>query len=113
MARRRHGCGGNTAVGPSDTITGVAPKAYLGSYKVFGSPGVNDYTLSSALIQALDDAYNDGMDIAVLSLGAPALSGPLDTGLHAGWQREGLRSRSDCCPVCRHGGLNRCGGGGK
>ena len=27
---------------------------------------------------ALEDAYNDGMDIAVLSLGAPALSGPLD-----------------------------------
>jgi uncharacterized protein (TIGR03437 family) len=75
---------GNTATGPSDTITGVAPKAYLGSYKVFGSPGVNDYTLSSALIKALDDAYNDGMDIAVLSLGAPALSGPLDTGASCG-----------------------------
>ena len=35
---------GNTAIGPSDTITGVAPKAFLGNYKVFGSPGVNDFT---------------------------------------------------------------------
>jgi hypothetical protein len=31
--------------GPLATITGVAPLAYLGSYKVFGSPG-NDETNS-------------------------------------------------------------------
>ncbi|HSB18245.1 MAG TPA: S8 family serine peptidase [Bryobacteraceae bacterium] len=64
--------------GPSATITGIAPKAYLGNYKIFGSPGVNDYTFSSIVIQALDDAFLDGMDIVTLSLGSPAGYGPLD-----------------------------------
>src|SRR5262249_8223296 len=32
---------GVTSTGPADTITGVAPKAFLGSYKVFGSSDVN------------------------------------------------------------------------
>ena len=70
---------GVTNTGPSDTITGVAPQAFLGSYKVFGSPDVNSFATSETLIHALEDALNDGMDIAVLSLGAPALAGPLDT----------------------------------
>jgi minor extracellular serine protease Vpr len=71
---------GVTNSGPSDTITGVAPKAFLGSYKVFGSPGVNDFTSGDVIIQAIEDAFNDGMDIASLSLGGPALFGPLDAG---------------------------------
>jgi uncharacterized protein (TIGR03437 family) len=76
---------GETNTGPADTITGVAPKAFLGSYKVFGSPGINDFTSADAIIAALEDAYyNDGMDIAVLSLGAPALFGPSDTGSTCG-----------------------------
>ncbi len=75
---------GVTNTGPSDTITGVAPKAFLGSYKVFGSPGVNDFTSGDAVIQALEDAYSDGMDIVVMSLGAPALAGPLDSGATCG-----------------------------
>jgi minor extracellular serine protease Vpr len=71
--------------GPSDTITGVAPKAFLGSYKVFGSPGVNDFTSSDAIVAALEDAfYNDQMDIAVLALGAPALFAPQDLGSTCG-----------------------------
>jgi uncharacterized protein (TIGR03437 family) len=69
---------GMTNAGPLATITGVAPKAFLGSYKVFGTPGVNDFTYGDIIIRALEDALNDGMDIAVLSLGSPALSGPLD-----------------------------------
>src|SRR5664279_5123639 len=71
--------------GPLGTITGVAPKAFLGNYKVFGSPGVNEYTLRSAWIQALEDAVSDGMDIVTLSLGEgdPAFFGPLDTGVAA------------------------------
>ena len=48
---------GETSTGPSDTITGVAPKAFLGSYKVFGSPGVNDFTSGEAVIEALEDAF--------------------------------------------------------
>ena len=66
--------------GPLATIQGVAPKAFLGNYKIFGSPGVNDYAYQSALVTALTDAVNDGMDVVTLSLseGDPATSGPLD-----------------------------------
>jgi len=63
--------------GPLATITGVAPLAYLGNYKVFGSPGVNDETNSCAIDSAVDDAVNDGMDVINLSLGgvpAPEVS---------------------------------------
>src|SRR5579863_3564208 len=76
---------GVTNTGPADTITGVAPKAFLGSYKVFGSPGVNDFTSGDVVIQALEDAFNDGMDIASLSLGGPAFAAPLDTGEICGY----------------------------
>jgi len=69
----------NTSTG-SVTFSGMAPEAYLGSYKVYGSPGVNDYPPESIWIQAIEDALNDGMDIAVFSSGVPALSGPLDGG---------------------------------
>ena len=62
------------------TVSGVAPKAFLGNYKVFGSPEVNGTASDAGIIQALDDAIGDGMDIANLSLGAPAFYGPLDTG---------------------------------
>jgi len=70
--------------GPLATISGVAPKAYLGNYKVFGSPYINDGATSSSIIKALDDAFNDGMDIASLSLGFPAWFGPLDKGADCG-----------------------------
>ncbi|MDP9054795.1 MAG: S8 family serine peptidase, partial [Acidobacteriota bacterium] len=69
---------GVTNSGPADTITGVAPGAFLGSYKVYGSPGANDFTYGDVLIRALDDAIEDGMDIIVLSSGAPAFTAPLD-----------------------------------
>jgi uncharacterized protein (TIGR03437 family) len=66
--------------GPLATIQGVAPKAFLGNYKVFGSPSVNDYIQYSAVIQALQDALADGMDVVTLSLseGDGAQFGPLD-----------------------------------
>ena len=57
---------------PLGQISGVAPRAYLGNYKVFGSPGVNDATYSDVLTSALTDAFNDGMDVVTLSLGQPA-----------------------------------------
>lgn len=63
--------------GPLATITGMAPRAFLGSYKVFGTPGVNDYAPEDAILQAIEDAVTDGMDIINLSLGsspAPALA---------------------------------------
>jgi uncharacterized protein (TIGR03437 family) len=66
--------------GPLGTIQGVAPKAFLGNYKVFGSPSVNGYIKYSAVNHALTDALADGMDVVTLSLneGDGADHGPLD-----------------------------------
>ena len=86
---------GKTTAAPSATLTGIAPKAFLGNYKVFGSPGTNDGASDAAIIQAIDDVVNDGMDIAVLSLGGPALSGPLDTGSACG----GISPADPCDPL--------------
>ncbi len=65
-------------------FSGMAPHAFLGNYKVFGSTGLNSGASDAAIIQAIEDALNDGMDVAVLSLGGPAISGPLDTGAACG-----------------------------
>jgi len=65
-------------------FNGVAPKAYLGSYKIFGSPQVNDFATDSVIVLALEDALNDRMDIASLSFGAAAITGPLDSGAACG-----------------------------
>jgi len=67
--------------GPLATITGVAPKAFLGNYKVFGSPGFNDSASDDAILKAIDDAVADGMDVINLSLGSdlsPRLSDDVD-----------------------------------
>ena len=66
--------------GPQATIQGVAPKAFLGNYKVFGSPGVNDYASANAINAALEDALTDGMDVVTLSLSEGDMPdyGPLD-----------------------------------
>jgi uncharacterized protein (TIGR03437 family) len=72
--------GGSSSV----AIGGVAPKAYLGNYRVYGSPEVNDTTTDAAIIMALDDAIADGMDVINFSSGGPATSGPLDTGAVCG-----------------------------
>ncbi len=71
-------------IGGTVTASGMAPKAYLGNYKIYGSPYVNDWTTDEAIIQALDDAFNDGMDIVSFSTEGPAFSGPLDTGAACG-----------------------------
>ncbi|MDX2179263.1 MAG: S8 family serine peptidase [Bryobacteraceae bacterium] len=69
---------GRRVTGPGATVVGVAPKAYIGSYKVFGSPGLNEATFSNVLVAALEDAVRDGMDVVTLSLGSPAEFGALD-----------------------------------
>jgi minor extracellular serine protease Vpr len=61
---------GNETAAPLATISGMAPGAYLGNYKIFGTPGVNDSTTTEAIIAAVEDAVNDGMDVINLSLGA-------------------------------------------
>ncbi|MBS1831966.1 MAG: S8 family serine peptidase [Acidobacteria bacterium] len=63
---------GQRTDGPAGTVQGVAPKAWIGNYKIFGSPGVNDYVYDQTLIAALTAAYKDGMNIAVIAVGAPA-----------------------------------------
>ena len=56
----------NTSAG---LIQGIAPKAYLGVYKVGGTPGISSGPSIEALIAAIDDAVEDGMDVLNLSLG--------------------------------------------
>src|SRR5579863_7204901 len=73
---------GELVSGPLATIRGVAPKAYLGSYKVFGSPGVNDTAPEDAILTAINDAVTDGMDVINLSLG-DALAENLDQDVQA------------------------------
>lgn len=63
---------------PQGRISGVAPRAFIGNYKVFGTTGVNDVTFPNVVIKALEEALADGMDIASLNLGQPAGYGPLD-----------------------------------
>ena len=53
----------NTPYGP---VTGVAPKAYIGSYKVLDASGGT----TDVIAKAIDDAVADGMDVLNLSLGA-------------------------------------------
>jgi uncharacterized protein (TIGR03437 family) len=52
----------------------MAPKSFLGNYKVIGSPGVNESPTDAVLIQAVEDAYNDGMDVITCSIGGAALT---------------------------------------
>jgi minor extracellular serine protease Vpr len=61
--------GGAQVTTPADiTFRGIAPKAQLGVYKIFGSPGLNEVTYASALQAALEDALLDGMDVAVVGV---------------------------------------------
>lgn len=82
------------AGGGSITFTGMAPKAYIGNYKIFGSPGLNDSPTDAAMILAIEDALNDGMDVASISVGGSALTGALDTGAVCG-----LPAGQPCDPV--------------
>ncbi|GAB4369156.1 MAG: hypothetical protein OHK0021_12190 [Bryobacter sp.] len=63
---------------PVGRISGVAPGALLGNYKVFGTENVNSGTFGGVVLRALEDALADGMQIATLNLGGPAIYGPND-----------------------------------
>jgi minor extracellular serine protease Vpr len=88
--RSGHGTGvavcaaGNSSSNGSLTISGMAPRAWVGNYKIFGSPEVNDGSTDDVIIAALSDAIADGMDIVSMSVGGPAFTGPLDTGAACG-----------------------------
>ena len=62
---------GRRAIGPWAEITGVAPAAQLGNYRVTGSPltaGAGGAT-DAAIIAAINDAVADGMNVINLSYG--------------------------------------------
>jgi minor extracellular serine protease Vpr len=73
---------GVSNAGPLATISGVAPQAWLGSYKVFGTPGYNSTASDDVILMAINDAVNDGMDIINLSLGGMATSLAADMEAH-------------------------------
>ena len=58
---------------PLARVSGIAPRAFLGNYKVFGAPGTNGTTTAAAIIAAINAAVADGMDVINLSLGGPAI----------------------------------------
>ncbi len=62
---------GRRVESPLGPVSGIAPKARIGVYKVFGTPGLNYYTADHVVIMAIDDAVEDGMDVLNLSLGNP------------------------------------------
>ena len=55
---------GVTNNGPYGLITGFAPKAYLGVYRIGNGSSTN-----GAILKAMDDAVSDGMDVINLSSG--------------------------------------------
>jgi minor extracellular serine protease Vpr len=63
-----------STTGGSITIQGMAPKAYLGNYKIAGSPGVDEFASDQSMIQAVEDAVTDGMDVITTSFGSNAVS---------------------------------------
>src|ERR1035437_10315203 len=70
--RDGHGTGtsvaaaGGAASTPYGPLTGVAPKAYIGNYKVLDANGGT----SDVIAKAIDDAVADGMDVINISLGS-------------------------------------------
>jgi len=68
----------------ANSLSGVAPKAFLGNYKIYGSPELGGGASESGILQALDDAVTDGMDIVNFSSGAPAFENPTDSGAICG-----------------------------
>ncbi len=70
---------GETITGPAVstsgspiTMVGMAPKAYIGVYKIAGTFG---YANDETEIQALNDAVKDGMDVIFMPYGELALAG--------------------------------------
>jgi uncharacterized protein (TIGR03437 family) len=78
---------GNQNTGPAVAFSGMAPKAWLGNYRTDSSPGMpggGGGNWESIYVQALEDAFNDGMHIANMSAGVISITGPLDTGTACG-----------------------------
>ena len=63
---------GRPVSSPVGMLVGAAPKAFLGNYKIFGSPDIREFSSEAALVAAIDDAVSDGMDIITISSGVTA-----------------------------------------
>lgn len=60
-------------IGANDKVKGVAPEVTFGSYRVFGCDGSSS---SDVIVEAMERAYDDGMDIINMSLGASFATWP-------------------------------------
>jgi hypothetical protein len=70
-------CAARESVTGLVTFNGIAPAAWLGNYKVFGSPGLNENAPDQAVIAAVEQAVKDGREIINLSLrGVAAVADP-------------------------------------
>ena len=69
---------GRRVSAPLAQIQGIAPLAFLGNYRVFGTRGINSTTTSAAVIAAVNDAVADGMNVLNLSLGGDAMDPATD-----------------------------------
>ena len=79
---------------PAGLTSGIAPKAYLGIYKVSGSHAIVPGGSTQAVIAAIDDAIVDEMDILNLSLGNLAVDP-----WNAAGASCGMPGDSPCDPV--------------
>ncbi len=77
---------GISSTGGAITIQGMAPKAFLGNYKLAGSPGVAENASDQTLIQAVEDAYTDGMDVITTSWGSNALTNVAGDPVAMAWE---------------------------
>ena len=61
--------------GPGRVLSGVAPRAYIGNYKVFvpTSSGISPNANSPAIVAAIEAAVADGMDVINFSGGEPEI----------------------------------------
>ena len=87
--------GGNNGTSTGTrTLSGVAPKAYIGNYKVLSIPTVSGFGLngnSPEIIAAIEAAVRDGMDVINLSLGEAEIE-PGVTSSRARWTERRQRA---------------------
>ena len=75
---------------PRGTLSGVAPAAWLGIYRVTNS--VDQYYYTDAILQGLDWAVKDGMDIVNLSFGSPGATGAAGDLIYESGTRRAIES---------------------
>jgi hypothetical protein len=65
-----------SSTGGTIRLQGMAPKAWIGNYKIAGSFG---FASDESMINAVDDAVTDGMDVITTSWGSPSIGSPAIT----------------------------------